>query len=246
MLNLVMGKKRIVVFTGAGISTESGIPDYRGPNGVWATQKPPTAGDFASNPDTRRAYWLSRKERFPELISRRPNAGHMAVARLHAAGLLRQVVTQNIDGLHQDAGVPPDAVIELHGSARVVRCLICASEFNGVDIQRRQESGEDVPDCVVCGGPLRAATVLFGESLPAGSLEHAVKATEESDLMLVVGSSLIVQPAAKVPLIAVRRGIPMAIVNLSETPLDSQASVLVRAPAGATLSSLTAALLDHP
>ncbi|MGD9713440.1 MAG: NAD-dependent deacetylase, partial [Thermomicrobiales bacterium] len=239
LIELGRDRRRILVFTGAGMSTESGIPDYRGPGGVWATQKPPTEGDFRTNPETRRSYWAARKERFPELIAKQPNAGHLAVTRLFEAGLVTCVVTQNIDGLHQVAGVPDEAVVELHGSARSVRCLDCGREWDGLDIQRRQEAGEDVPDCQNCGGPLRAATVLFGEPLPAGAFRRAIAETERRDLLLVIGSSLIVQPAAKVPLIAIRRGIPLAIVNLTETPLDNQAAVLVRAPAGQVLPLLS-------
>lgn len=243
LIELARGKRRIAVFTGAGISTESGIPDYRGPNGVWATGTPPTLGDFRSNPETRRAYWHARKVRFPELIAHRPNAGHLAIARLYAAGLAPAVITQNIDGLHQDAGIPDDAVIELHGSARRVQCLDCGEVWDGMLVQRRQERGDDVPNCLVCGGPLRAQTVLFGEPLPSAALEQAMALARTCDLMLVVGSSLVVRPAATVPVVAVRAGVPMAIVNLSETPIDHMATHLVRHQTGKVLHELANALL---
>ncbi|MCC6942993.1 MAG: Sir2 family NAD-dependent protein deacetylase [Thermomicrobiales bacterium] len=243
LVALARGKMRIAVFTGAGMSTESGIPDYRGPNGVWATQKPPTLGDFRTNPETRSAYWESRKVRFPELIAHQPNTGHRAIVRLFDAGLVPAVITQNIDGLHQVAGLPDDAVIELHGSARRVQCLDCLRIWDGQAIQARQEAGEETPDCQLCGGPLRAQTVLFGESLPVGALERAMAIARECDLMLVVGSSLIVQPAAKVPLAATRSGAPMAIVNLSETPLDHLATLLVAQHAGPVLETLSAEVL---
>ncbi len=240
---LAQDKQRIAIFTGAGISTESGIPDYRGPGGVWATQKPPTLGDFLTNPETRRTYWLSRKERFPELLARQPNAGHLAIASLFDAGLVHVVITQHIDGLHQDAGVPAEHVFELHGSARTVQCVQCGRTWSGEAIQARQETGELVPDCEVCGGVLRTSTVLFGEPLPDGVFSRSLEAVRSSDLMMVVGSSLVVQPAARIPLVAVRAGIPLAIVNLESTPLDDLASVVARQPAGATLSALTDRLL---
>lgn len=244
LVRLCRGVRNVAVFTGAGISTESGIPDYRGPNGVWATQKPPTLGDFRTNEATRRSYWQFRKRSFPELISHRPNVGHLAITRLFDSGIVSAVVTQNIDGLHQEAGVPDRAVIELHGSARRVHCLDCGRVWDGREIQQRQDDGEELPICRNCGGPMRAQTVLFGESLPPEALRRAIEIARTCELMLVVGSSLVVQPAASVPLEAVRKGIPMAIINLSPTPLDDLATIRVPLPAGATLTALAEALTD--
>jgi NAD-dependent deacetylase len=241
LFEISRGKRVIVAFTGAGISTESGIPDYRGPNGGWATQTPPTLGDFRTNLQTRRDYWEQRFERYPELASRHPNAGHFALTRLHEAGLLSHVITQNIDGLHQDAGIEPDRVLELHGTAREVECLNCGRRWSAEVIQQRQIDGEMVPECQVCGGPLRAATVLFGQPLPEGAIESALALARSCDLMLSVGSSLVVQPAAKIPLVAKRSGATLAIINLSETPLDQVADVIARGPSGKILQ----ALADH-
>jgi NAD-dependent deacetylase len=238
LIEIASGKRAIVAFTGAGISTESGIPDYRGPNGVWATQSPPTLGDFRTNPETRRAYWQGRFERYPSLAAALPNDGHLALTRLRQSGLLTRVITQNIDGLHQDAGIEPDRVIELHGTARQVKCLDCGRRWEAGVIQQRQIEGELVPECQVCGGPLRAATVLFGEALPEGAIERSLEIAKHCDLMLAVGSSLIVQPAAKIPLVAKRSGAALAIVNLSETPLDPIADVVVRGPSGIVLKTL--------
>jgi NAD-dependent deacetylase len=148
------------------------------------------------------------------------------------------VITQNIDGLHQDAGIEPDRVIELHGTARQVKCLDCGRRWEAGVIQQRQIEGELVPECQVCGGPLRAATVLFGEALPEGAIERSLEIAKHCDLMLAVGSSLIVQPAAKIPLVAKRSGAALAIVNLSETPLDPIADVVVRGPSGIVLKTL--------
>jgi NAD-dependent deacetylase len=241
LLDIARRKQAIVAFTGAGISTESGIPDYRGPNGVWATRSPPALGDFRTNPETRRAYWEGRFERYPALAASLPNEGHHALSRLRRAGLLTHVITQNIDGLHQDSGIESDRVIELHGTARQVNCLDCGRRWEADVIQQRQVDGEMVPECRVCGGPLRAATVLFGEALPEGAIERSLEIARSCDLMLAIGSSLIVQPAAKIPLVASRSGAALAIVNLSETPLDPIAGVVVRGPSGIVLT----ALADH-
>jgi NAD-dependent deacetylase len=242
LIALARPSRRIVAFTGAGISTESGIPDYRGPNGVWARQAPPTLGDYRANPETRRAYWRRRRETYPELAATRPNAGHAALVALERAGRLLAIVTQNIDGLHQKAGSDPDRVIELHGSAHTVRCLDCGTTWPAADLDARLASGEEDPACAVCGGPLRAATVLFGEPLPAAALRQAAALARASDLMLVVGTSLVVNPAAQIPLIAKQSGAPLAIVNRTPTPLDPLADALVAADAGPTLAALAAAL----
>ncbi|CAN5551970.1 NAD-dependent protein deacetylase [soil metagenome] len=243
LIELAADKRAIVAFTGAGISTESGIPDYRGPNGVWATQNPPTIGDFLTNPDSRRLYWESRLERFPKLIATQPNQGHLALTRLYEAGLLTHVITQNIDGLHQRAGLPSDHVIELHGSALEVQCLNCGSKWDGVTIHTRQLGGEVVPHCESCGGFLRASTVLFGESLPVGVMAKSREIARSADLLIVIGSSLVVQPAARIPLIARQSGAMLGIVNLEETPLDRFADVVVRGRAGTSLNELARARL---
>lgn len=241
LIALARQARRIVAFTGAGISTESGIPDYRGPGGVWERNTPPTIGDFRENVETRAAYWRDRKERYPILRDTAPNAGHLALVRLQDAGLLASVITQNIDGLHQKAGVAPDRVIELHGSAHRVRCIDCGATWPADDIQRRLDL-EPLPACEVCGGHLRGATVLFGEALPEGVLRAGIHAASRADLMLVVGSSLVVQPAARLPQMAAAAGSKFAIINNEPTALDHLADVLVRGSAGAALGALADAL----
>ena len=243
LIELARPARAISAFTGAGISTESGIPDYRGPGGVWERNAPPTLSDFRENPDTRRQYWEERRERYPALRDTEPNAGHLALARLQSAGRLSHVITQNIDGLHQKAGSDPERTIELHGTAHRVRCLDCDASWPADQIQARLEL-EPLPSCEVCGGMLRAATVLFGQAMPEDALRRAFAVARSSDLMLVVGSSLVVQPAARVPEIAVASGARLAIVNNEPTPLDSLADVVVRSSAGAVLSALVDALLD--
>ena len=244
LVELARPVRDIVAFTGAGISTESGIPDYRGPGGVWERNAPPTLSDFRMNPETRRRYWAERRERYGELRERLPNAGHFALARLQAAGKLSTIITQNIDGLHQKAGSAPAQTIELHGSAHHVRCLDCGTIWPAEAIQNRL-SEEPAPTCSVCGGMLRAATVLFGQAMPQEPLVRAFAAARSCDLMLVVGSSLVVHPAARIPEIAAAAGARLAIVNNDPTPLDGLADVVVQAGAGAVLTILADALLGE-
>lgn len=244
LLRLARSASHIVAFTGAGISTESGIPDYRGPGGVWARNTPPTLSEFLESEATRRTYWSERRERYPALRDTAPNNGHAALARLQDTGLLSAVITQNIDGLHQKSGINDERLIELHGSAHRIRCLACGANFSACEVQDRLEL-EPIPACSICGGILRAGTVLFGEPLSGESLRRAVAAAIACDLMLVVGSSLIVQPAARMPRIAVSSGARLAIVNLDATPLDDLADVVVRGGAGVVLQRLTDELLGE-
>jgi NAD-dependent deacetylase len=242
LIALAAGARRIVAFTGAGISTESGIPDYRGPGGLWSTGKPPTIGDFLASEDTRRDYWRMRQQSYPELLAREPNAGHRALVALQEAGLLAGVITQNIDGLHQKAGTDPALVSELHGTAHVVRCVACEHREPAIDVQQRQLAGVEMPECPVCGSPMRSATVLFGESLPVEPLRRAVELARACDLMLVIGSSLVVQPAAKLPVLARETGARLGFINRQETPLDGYADVLVKADAGPVLAAVAEAV----
>jgi NAD-dependent deacetylase len=243
LVALAAPARRIVAFTGAGISTESGIPDYRGPGGDWERNAPPTLHDFLENPETRQRYWRERKERYPHLRAAQPNAGHLALARLHQSGRLSHVITQNIDGLHQKAGSDPLRTIELHGTAHRVRCLDCGSTWAADAIQQRLET-DPLPVCDICGGALRAATVLFGQALPDVPLRQAIAVAQTCGLMLVVGSSLVVQPAARLPEVAVASGARLAIINNEPAPLDDLANVVVRASAGDALTALANALLQ--
>ena len=242
LIELAQPARAMTAFTGAGISTESGIPDYRGPGGVWERNAPPTLKDFRLSPETREQYWAERRMRYPSLRDTQPNAGHVALVRLQTAGKLTHVITQNIDGLHQKAGSDPERTIELHGTAHRVRCLDCGTSWPAVEIQARLET-DPLPACEICGGMLRAATVLFGEALPEVALRGAFATAQASDLMLVVGSSLVVQPAARIPELAVASGARLAIINNDPTPLDNLADVVVRGSAGAVLSALADALL---
>lgn len=242
--DLVRPCRNVVVFTGAGISTESGIPDYRGPNGVWQSTRIPTIDNVRDDLQSRERHWQERRQRFPEMQSKQPNAGHRAIVALERDGRVSAIVTQNIDGLHQKAGSDPARVLELHGSSHRVRCRSCGRECSADTIHERLERGETDPRCPRCGGVLRTSTVLFGESLPEATLRRAVEASAGADLMLVVGSSLVVKPASQLPVVARKRGARLVIVNREPTPLDELAHAVVRGEAGPVLDELVGQLLD--
>ena len=245
LIELANDATRIVALTGAGISTESGIPDYRGPNGLWATQKPPELGDYETNEAARIGFWQERRRRYPQMLSREPNRGHIALADLERAGKLLGIVTQNIDGLHQKAGNQAERVVELHGTTHEVRCMTCGRRYSGVDLQRRLDAGEADPRCPVCGGVLRSGTILFGEPLPAQAVEQALALSQAADLMLVIGTSLVVNPAARLPSIAQRGGASVAIINREPTPLDEAVDVVARGDAGPILGALAQTVLGR-
>jgi NAD-dependent deacetylase len=215
-------------FTGAGVSTASGVPDFRSPGGIWSRYRPVTIQEFLASEEARRRYWLYKKETYAEFAGARPNAAHLALARLEAEGRLLGVITQNIDGLHQDAG--SQRVLELHGTNRRVECLACRRSYPAAEIQERLIAGCAVPLCDSCGGPLKPATVSFGQSLPADVLAGAFELARTADLLLVLGSSLAVYPAAAIPEAAARAGVPVLIVNREPTPLDRLAVVALRGP----------------
>lgn len=241
---LVRQSRNLVVFTGAGISTESGIPDYRGPNGVWRTNRIPTIEDVRDDQQGRERHWQERRRRFPEMQEKQPNAGHRAIASLERDGRVTAIVTQNIDGLHQKAGSDPARVLELHGSSHRFRCLSCGREYTAADIHERLELGEADPRCARCGGVLRASTVLFGESLPEETLRRAVDASADTELMLVVGSSLAVKPASQLPVVARKHGARLVIINREPTPLDEIANAVVRGEAGPILDVLATLVIE--
>jgi NAD-dependent deacetylase len=237
--------QRLVVFTGAGISTESGIPDYRGPNGVWQRNAIPHVDTQPTGDAARFQMWEFRRKNYPQMQAKQPNSGHRIIAQLELDGKLLGIITQNIDGLHQKAGNSPERVIELHGSTHRLRCRVCGTEFDGAVIQARLDAGEEDPRCTVCGGPLRTAAVLFGESLPQDALRQAVALAQATDFLLVVGSSLAVNPAARMPQIAQQQGARIAIINREPTPLDPIADLVIHANAGSTLSGAYALMTEH-
>jgi NAD-dependent deacetylase len=244
LIALVRDARRMVVFTGAGISTESGIPDFRGPGGVWTKYDPSEfhIDRFLASKESRRRYWQRTTEFYREIAKAMPNPAHYAVAHLERMGKLSSVVTQNVDGLHQLAGVPPDKVIEVHGTHRFVACLACGHAYPRARFQEWVTPEGDAPDCERCGGLMKPATISFGQMLKPEVLQRAAEEAQSCDLLLVVGSSLVVYPAAGLPLLAARNGAPLAIVNREETPHDEVAAAIVRGSAAETLTRLLEAV----
>jgi NAD-dependent deacetylase len=237
----IRAARRICVFSGAGISTESGISDYRSRGGLWDRFRPVTIQEFLAGEPARVEYWTRKRELYENFLTAKPNAAHRAIVRLHGTGRLRGVITQNIDGLHQAAGLPADAVLEVHGSNRTTRCLGCGASEPWERTFERLRSGAAVPRCDGCGGLLKPATISFGEALDPDVLRRAADWAGSCDLMLVVGSTLVVEPAASLPRIAKGAGAALAIVNLSETPQDADANVVVRGRAGEVLDAVICA-----
>jgi NAD-dependent deacetylase len=230
----------ITVLTGAGISTESGIPDFRGPQGVW-TKDPRAAAMstidvYVADPAVRRRVWRSRRDH--PAWGAEPNAGHRALVDLERAGRLRAIVTQNIDGLHQKAGSDPDLVIEVHGTMLEAECLTCGTRTPMPAVLARLDQGEEDPPCLECGGIQKSATISFGQALDPDVFAAAERAARECDVFLAVGSSLGVQPAAGLCVEAVESGARLVIVNAQETPYDRLADAIVREPIGTVLPTL--------
>jgi NAD-dependent deacetylase len=228
-----------VVFTGAGISTESGIPDFRSPGGVWDRMPPIYFNDFLSSAEMRRETWRRRFAMEDMFSSAKPNAGHEAVAELIRRGKVDWVITQNIDNLHQASGVPSDKVIELHGNTTYATCLDCGERYEIVPLRARFEKDGAVPECS-CGGYVKSATISFGQAMPEAAMALAQEATLAADMFLVLGSSLVVYPAAGFPLLAKRMGAKLAILNRTPTDQDSHADLVIRSGIGATLSAALA------
>lgn len=239
---ILSGAKRVVVFTGAGISTESGIPDFRSPGGVWDRFDPTefTYQKFLSSEESRKKYWSLSKLFYEPLVAAAPNPAHAAIVALEQWGRLDCVITQNIDGLHQRAGTAAARVIEIHGTALTVSCLSCAERVSREEVQARVEAGEDVPRCHACGGIMKPDTVSFGQAMPERETAEAFRRAEASDLCWVIGSSLVVTPAAHIPAAAANAGAKLVILNGSETPLDAHADVVLRGKAGAIAPRIVA------
>jgi len=236
----VNGSARIVALTGAGISTESGIPDFRGPKGVWTTnpkaERLSNIHYYMSDPEVRRLAWQSRLEHPAWRAA--PNAGHKALVELERRGVLHALVTQNIDGLHQLAGHAPSTVIEVHGTMRDVRCMACEWRGPMGPVLDRLRAGEEDPPCERCGGILKSATISFGQALDPGVIERAMRAAERADLLLAIGTSLQVYPVAGAVPLAKAAGARVVIVNAEPTPFDEIADAVLRQPIGDVLPAL--------
>lgn len=235
----------VAVLTGAGISTDSGIPDFRGPSGIWtrdpAAEKMSTYQVYVGDPAVRQRSWQARL-RHPAWTAQ-PNAAHVALARLAASPVETTVITQNIDGLHQRAGTRPDRVLELHGTMYQVVCVSCARRTEMADALARVRAGEADPNCADCGGILKSATVMFGQSLDAGVLGRAATAAEAADLFLAIGSTLTVEPAASLCAVSVKAGARLVIVNRDPTPYDRLATAVISEPIGDVVPAIVDQLL---
>jgi len=243
LTELFLASRRILVFTGAGISTESGIPDFRSPGGVWSKMQPIYFQEFVASEHTRREAWRRRFSNADGWVGAKPNRGHYAVAELIRSGRAGVVVTQNVDNLHQDSGVPDEKVIELHGNSTYAKCLKCQTRIELVEIEREFQESNTVGPCKRCGGIIKTATISFGQQMPELPMRRTHEATLACDLFLVLGSSLSVFPAADFPMRAKQHGAKLAIVNRDPTGMDEIADLVVHDGIGDTLQ---AALADLP
>jgi len=238
---LLAGSRRAVVFTGAGISTESGIPDFRGPGGLWTRLKPIDFQEYLASEEARQRSWRQWFERGRSLREAQPNSGHRAVAHLVGAGKVAAVITQNVDNLHQDSGIPTEQVIELHGNATYASCLDCGATSSMADIEREYRDSGGVGPCTRCGGIVKSATISFGQMMPEEPMQRAQEETLACDLFIVLGSSLTVYPAAGFPHLARRNGAVLVIVNQQPTDLDGVADVVINESIGATMEAVIGA-----
>jgi NAD-dependent deacetylase len=235
---LVREARSVVGFTGAGISTESGVPDFRSPNSPWMRHKPVPFEAFLSSGEARREAWR-RKFAMDDLYGgAQPNRGHLALASLVASGKMPAVITQNIDGLHQASGISPDRVVELHGNGTYAACLSCRRRFELAWVRARLAEAGEPPSCEICGGIIKSATISFGQSMPEEAVRRANALSLACDLFIAIGSSLVVYPAAGLPLLAKRNGAQLVIINRDPTDLDDAADLVINGEIGPLLASL--------
>jgi NAD-dependent deacetylase len=228
--------ERCVVFTGAGVSTESGIPDFRSPGGVWSRTKPVLFDDYCRDPQAQLEYWRQRAETHVQFADAQPNKAHRAFARWEAQGRIRAVITQNIDGLHQLAGSL--TVVELHGTAREVGCLECGARFDAAEMLEKFQATQSVPRCERCGGLTKHATISFGQALSPEVMRTSMRWSREADLFFAIGSSLVVTPAADLPVLAKQSGARLVIINREPTPLDSLADLVLNCAIGSCMETV--------
>ena len=235
LTQLIDKATRVVVFTGAGISTESGIPDFRSPKGIWSQTTPIYFDEYMSSADARIEAWQRKFEIDRDMIGAEPNRGHRAVAKLVRTGKVSAVITQNIDGLHQESGVPDDKMVELHGNGTYATCLSCEMRYELEPIRAAFEADKTLPVCDDCGGVVKTATISFGQAMPEGPMDRAREETLACDLFLAVGSSLVVYPAAGFPAMAKQNDAMLVIVNRDPTDLDRIADLVLNSEIGPTL-----------
>ncbi|MGH7039448.1 MAG: SIR2 family NAD-dependent protein deacylase [Stellaceae bacterium] len=241
LARLLLGARNAVAFTGAGISTESGIPDFRSPGGIWTQMAPIDFAEFLASEEARRETWRRRFAADETLSRARPNRGHRAIAELVRRGRATAVITQNIDGLHQQSGVPAERVVELHGNTTYARCLDCAERYEIEALRLTFEHDGEAPVCGSCGGFVKTATISFGQAMPERAMRRAEALSLAADLFLVAGSSLVVYPAAGFPELAKRNGATLVIVNREPTGLDAIADLVLHREIGATLGAAVGA-----
>ena len=236
----IIGSKPAVIFTGAGLSTESGIPDFRSPGGVWDRYNPEDFyfQNFLSSEASRLKYWAMSTEMYESIRKAQPNLAHLAIAELEKLGRLDCVITQNVDDLHRKAGNTREKIIELHGNATYVTCLNCKKRYDRDDVQKRLQKENRSPLCDACGGLLKSATISFGQAMPVRETEQAYDRSSRCDLFIVIGSSLVVEPAASMPRVAKRSRARLLIVNRDPTPCDALADLVIQGQAGPTMSSI--------
>ncbi|HZS65335.1 MAG TPA: Sir2 family NAD-dependent protein deacetylase [Xanthobacteraceae bacterium] len=235
--SLIADSEIILPFTGAGISTECGIPDFRSPGGLWTKYRPISFDDFCASREMRNEAWRRRFAMEKHFAEARPGRGHAALAALHRAGKAPAVVTQNIDNLHQASGIASECIIELHGNTTYALCLDCAAQYELSWVRERFEPAGEAPDCPRCGGYIKTATISFGQAMPETAMRRAEELTASCDLFIAIGSSLVVWPAAGFPLLAKRNGAALVIVNREPTDFDSLADLVVRQDIGAALAA---------
>jgi len=233
---MIEGARRIVAFTGAGISTESGIPDFRSPGGIWTKYQPIYFDDFMASEEMRRESWRRKFATDETMVKAEPNAGHRALARLVEQGRMTAIITQNIDGLHQRSGVPASKIIELHGNTTYASCLDCGQRYELAPIKKAFEGKGTLPICEKCDGIVKTATISFGQAMPEIQMARAQDETQNCDLFIVLGSSLVVYPAAGFPQIAKRRGAKLVILNRDPTDQDDDADLVLHGEIGPTMS----------
>jgi len=239
---MLQSARRVTAFTGAGISTESGISDFRSPGGVWDRHRIVTYQEFVGSAEARREYWVMKRELHRELLKAEPNRAHTALAELEEAGRLDCLITQNIDGLHQRGGVSPERVIEIHGTNLEAECLDCGIRVAIERIQEELDGGEAEPHCRECGGMVKPATIMFGQSMPEEEMRRAWDCAAGCDLLFMIGSSLQVEPAASIPRVAAERGASLIFINRTETPWDHIASVRFTEAAGEVMERIVSSL----
>ncbi len=236
--SLIDRATRVVVFTGAGISTESGIPDFRSPGGIWSKNRIIYFDEFVRSREARVEAWTRLFAGRETLRNANPNAGHRAISRLVDLGKVSEIITQNIDGLHQASGVPADRVIEIHGNATYAKCLACGARHEFDDIEPAFKATNEPPACTCCGGVVKSATISFGQSMPEAEMERAGQAAKACDLFIAIGSSLVVYPAAGLPIDAKRNGAKLVILNRDPTELDHVADLVINAEIGPALAKI--------